>query len=63
MSEHKKSNKFNKELEDSHDINDNNQPIFKNILSLLIAIISNQEPLRYGNSTKLGLTPIEYGAR
>ena len=30
MSGHKESNKVNKELEDSRDNNDNNQPILKN---------------------------------
>ena len=36
---------------------------FKKLSSLLISMISNQEPLRYGTEMKLGLIPTEYGAR
>ena len=63
MSEHEEANKLNEELEDSRDNDDVNQRILQKISSLLISIISNQEPLRYGAVMKLGLIPTEYGAR
>ena len=36
---------------------------YKKRPSLLISMISNQEPLRYGPAMKLGLIPTKYGAR
>ena len=53
----------NEEIEDSHDNDDKNQPIWQKLSSLLISIISNQEPLKYGTAMNLGLIPTEDGAR
>ena len=62
MSEHKESNIVNKELEDSCDNDDNNQPILQKKSPLLISMISNQDPIRYGTAVNLGLIPTEDGA-
>ena len=45
-SEHKESNKVNKEIKDSRKNYEKNQPL-----------ISNQEPLRYGTVVKLVFIP------
>ena len=34
---------------------------FKKVSSLLVSMISNQEPIMYGTVMKLGLIPTEYG--
>ena len=63
MSEPEESNKVNEEIKDSHDNDDNNQPILQKLSSLLISMISNQEPLMFGTTIKLGLILTEDGAR
>ena len=63
MSEHKEANKVKKELKDSRNNGDNNQLILKKSSSLLISMISEQGPLRYGTEMRLGLIPKEKGAR
>ena len=63
MSEHEESNKLNEELKDSCDNDEKKNLSCKKWSSLLISIISNQEPLRYGTAMKLSLILPEGGTR
>ena len=61
MSAHEESNKVNKELEYSCDNDENNQSFLQKWSFLLISIIPNQYPRRYGTAMKFGLIPTEVG--
>ena len=52
ISEHAESKKLNEELGDSCDNDDKNQLLLQKKPSLLISMISNQDPIRYGTTTK-----------
>ena len=61
MSEHIEADKINEELKDSYDNDEKNQHFLGKWSSLLISMISNQEPLGYRTAMELGLIPTEGG--